>query len=306
MGILYVVLSGLAVSGFSQGYKWRERAAVGGPQMVLGLAVATAACAAAATLLFRHPLVTAAALAAGLPMGFLSASSVHLYIAVVRRARLNVTWTVIQLSVVIPFLASIVFYGETMTLVRWIGIGMIAVTLALFSIGKRPGQGAERPGGAGPSLDARTALILAASSVLSGFTSFCQKVFASAAPGSSGLTLMFASGLGMIVYSLLVFLVEGMRRFRGRPRASRGSWRSAFALTGTMAVFSTIANSLTVLGLATLGGTIVFPMRGMVSLVAVFLFSFLIFRETASIVEAFGAVAAVVAIFCISSSAAGS
>jgi drug/metabolite transporter (DMT)-like permease len=304
--ILYAGVSGLVSAGFSQFYKVRARKGYRLLSVLFGLSVAFALLALVVLLARGEEPLSPYAILLGLPMGVVSMCSIHLYFLVTQRAKLNVTWTVIQLSLVIPFVASILFFGESLDFHGWLGIALILVTLALFAAGK------SLHGGKAGVPDLETGLFLAGSSLLTGIGQIFPKVYAVVSPGHDSFTYLFYGGVGMTVYAACLLLVRALRRQPAAEDAENGAsdatasgprahrWWALPLFCTLMAAFSVFANLLMLLALEGTTGTIAFPLRSAVNLVFTFVFSFLLFGEKASVLEMAGAGTAVIAIAFIS------
>jgi len=294
--ILYAGAAGLVAAGFSQFYKVRARRGYPLLAVLLGLSAAFSLLSLAVVLLRGEDLFSADAVLLGLVMGVVTMAAIHMYFLVTQRAKLNVTWTVIQLSLVIPFMASILFYGESLNLAGWLGIGLIAVTLVLFAAGKKV------DGATSGVPDWKTGLLLAGSSVFTGIGQVFPKIFTAVSPGRDSFSFIFYNGIGMAAYALGVLLAEVLRR---RPaadarRSAPGFRAGPWILCTLMAAFSVFSNILMLLALEGTTGTIAFPLRAATNLVSAFVFSFLLFGEKATVLELAGAGTAVLAVVFIS------
>lgn len=299
--ILCAGVSGVVSAGFSQFYKVRARRGYPLPSVLFGLSASFALLALAVLLARGEEPFSPQALLLGFPMGAVSMGSIHLYFLVTQRAKLNVTWTVIQLSLVIPFAASILFFGESPDFHGWIGIALILATLAFFGASKAA------HGGKSGVPDLETGLFLAGSSLLTGIGQVFPKIYAVASPGRNSFTYLFYAGVGMTAYAACLLLVGFLRRnpAAGAVEApedgpvARPCGRASWALPlfcALMAAFSVSANLLMLLALEGTAGTVAFPLRSAANLVFAFLFSFLLFGEKATALELAGAGSAVLAI----------
>jgi drug/metabolite transporter (DMT)-like permease len=239
-------------------------------------------------------------------------TAVFLYFVVASRAKLNVTWTVIQLSIVIPLLFSVLYYREIPGPVPIVGIVLVFVAIMLFGVGRE--KRATNPQAA----DAKTYLLLAVSAAFSGIGLVVPKLYA-ADPGYAGtFPLLVSSGATMTVLSLVVLVaIRGRQTPWNRPSPGlpaegegqiatksdapvRSAKRGAVLLGVYMAATSMTGNALLVLTLRLVEGSIAYPLRNALNLCIVFVLSFLLFHERTTRVEFAGLVVAVAGIVCIS------
>lgn len=312
IGVAALLGSSLTSALFSLGYKVRHRRDYQVMPVLLLLSACTGIFALVPALLFGQPILSTAGLLYGPAHGSAMWAAVFLYFVVASRAKLNVTWTVIQLSIVIPLLFSVLYYREIPGPVPIVGIGLVFAAIMLFGFGRE--KRAVNPAAA----DAKTYLLLAVSAAFSGIGLVVPKLYA-ADPGYAGtFPLLVSSGATMTVLSLVAYAaIRGRRtpwnapsRTAAAPAADGGvpeaagrvlSARSGPVVLGIyMAATSMTGNALLVLTLRLVQGSIAYPLRNALNLCIVFVLSFVLFQERTTRVEFVGLVVAVAGIVCIS------
>ena len=293
MSILVVFLSGISAGAFSLGYRFVSLRGYAVPPVLLAFSIVTT--------VFPLTVMVTTGSAGPEPLtlliGFISGIStlfaILLYFVVLETSKYAVSWTVIQFSVLVPFILGIAAFGERPSGQAIIGTGSILTALVLFGLGKRNerrvhGNPASAPG-------YRIAFLLTLSTVLSGVSQAGVQVYRELVPGGSIFPLMFASGLGMCTVSALWWALH--LRGAGSAAVSRG----VLLVAAYMGGLNILAFALLLIGLGALPGTVAFPIRNAVNIVSVFIFSFLLFRERSTRYELAGAGAAVAGIILVSS-----
>ena len=286
---LYVFFSGIAGALYGLSYKLRSQHSYPIYRMLFLFSVFTTLFSLAPLALFNQPLFSAKSLVLGLPYGLFMVISLSLYFVVSGRAKLNISWTIVQFSVVIPFVLSIFWYGERLESIAVFGIALIFVSLIFFGAGKRD------PSGGRAIPDPRTAVMLFLSFLFTGASSSIPKIFAVVEPEAGPFTLFLYRGLSMIPLSLILMrLREGtLKKHRWKP--------GLFFLAAYMSLNSVLLGVLTILALrGGIGGSVAFPLRAIVNVLLVFLLSFLLFREKVTFLEGVGALVALAGIAMVS------
>jgi drug/metabolite transporter (DMT)-like permease len=296
--MIYVFLSALTGALFSLGYKMRSRFGLDfrGLLVLQGLFTSLLAC--GGVLAFGQPLFSLTALALGLPFGASACLAMYLYFLVVQEIKLNVSWMVIQLSLVIPFLLSVALYNEGIQTFELVGVGLALTAILIFGLGKPDG----RRGAASavqPPVKRRALLWLAVSAVLSGTNQFLPKVFRETGQGGAFALLMYG-GLGLLAAAFFALPREAKRLDPDEPgKRSRAGWALP-AVSAYMAVFQFLVNLFLLLALETVKGSVVYPVRSVTNVLAVTGLSFVFFGETLTALEALAMAAAIGAIVFIS------
>ncbi len=239
-------------------------------------------------LLFGESLNNPAALWLGVLFGTFMFTAVRLFFFVSAKARLNMTWLIIQFGLLIPFFLSIFFYGETLQPWSLFGVGLIFLSILLFGFGKRKGSvGRVVP-------DRKTGIMLITSSLLSGLSFSIPRIYAAAAPQGGPFTLLLFQSLTITVLALLLPAVWRP------PLKSSVSWRRLIPLSAYMSITYLLSAAFIVLALKEMGGSIVYPFRTVINIFFVFGLSFLLFREKIGVLEAVGAIVALTGIVLVS------
>jgi drug/metabolite transporter (DMT)-like permease len=285
-------LSGLSGAFFASAYKVRGRLGLAVPPVLLWfslfyLALSLSIALLTGQLVFSRPLaVTGAAHGLAMILAMLC------YSYVMERAKLGVTWTIIQFSVLLPFLFSILLYGERPGVVSWAGIFCIFLAIALFSLGKaRRTVGRAIP-------DAATGLLLVAASLLTGVSLSIPKVYTAAFPDPKIFSLLTYSSSAMVLVTLPLALA---RRCRA-PAQPHRRWLLPFA--AYMCITNLAATAFLILALKGVPGSVVYPLRNVVNILLVFLVSIVAFKERVSPSETMGTVVAVIGIAVLSAGSA--
>ncbi len=325
MGIIQILLSGLSAGAFSLGYKIAGRRGYAPEPLLTAFSLVIGAVSLVMCLTAGNRLGDTTTFVLGAVMGVFMLSAIMLYFSVMRTARHNVSWTVIQFSVLIPFLFSIIVYGERPGFAALSGTGCIILSVLLFGTGRlrKSSKGitqkkpSDRTGARlrqGSASGVRIAVALTLSTILSGFSQTVAPVYRNMKPDGTLPPLMFAAGVSMTIIAVTWTLLKGkasgtVRLSETIPRSSSNrpelpASRRFFGLLSVaayMGVLNMTAFGLLLIGLHTVPGTIAFPARNAVNILAVFLFSFLLFGERADRYELAGAGAAVVGIALVSS-----
>jgi len=237
-------------------------------------------------LIFGETLYTRWALIFGVCSGLIQATVIRLMFTVTRRVKLNISWTVIQFSVLIPFLLSVVLFREKPAPRTLIGVVCIFTSIPFFGLGKSKGQ-------SGPSIpDLTTGLLLFLCSILTGVMFSIPKLYTHFEPGGGTFTLLLYNGLAMIPLTAVMFV----RRRDVRSRISLGF----LTLSIYMALTNVGAIALLIIALLSIDGSVVYPLRTVVNILSIFFLTFVLFREKANLLEAAGAVIALTGLVLVS------
>ena len=110
-GLFFALMSGLSGALFAQAYKMRTRLGYRPPPLIVAFALWYCVLSAVLASVLKAWRYSLSLLVLGAAFGFLFLAAIYLYMRVSERARLNISWTIIQASVVLPFGLSIVFFG---------------------------------------------------------------------------------------------------------------------------------------------------------------------------------------------------
>lgn len=274
--LLLILCSGICGALYGISYKLRQRQGYAIESMLFLFACFSALFALVFIALFRQALCSPTALLLGLPYGLVMMTSLSLYFTVTERARLNITWVAIQLSVLIPFTISLLVYGERLRSTAIPGIACIFLSLLIFSLSRLKGNAPA------PVPDRRTGLLLVIAALFSGLAMSFTKFYAASAREAGLFALFFVRGLSMIPAAVLFARLRSKPLVRPRPPAGQ------FALAAAMSLSALLVGVFIILALQETSGSVAFPLRSVVNVLTVFLLSFLLFGERFSLLEGVG------------------
>jgi len=122
-----VFLSGLTGALYGLSYKLRSHSGYPIYRMLFLFSTFSVLFSLLFLIIFHEPLYSIKSLLLGVPYGLCMVISLSLYFNVTDRAKLNISWTIIQFSVLIPFAFSIFWYGERVQPIAVAGIACIFV-----------------------------------------------------------------------------------------------------------------------------------------------------------------------------------
>ena len=185
IGMVFTFLTGAAGALYSLNYKFKERRAYPTDPVMLFFAVTFVLVTTVFRILFHEPIYSREALLLGIPFGTSMYLALRLYFVVARRAKLNISWLIIQFSLLVPFSLSILIYRETLELQGILGVALIFSSIVFFALGKgSSGQVSAIP-------DARTWVLLALSSLFSGMGMSVPRIYIALSPAGGAFTLGF-------------------------------------------------------------------------------------------------------------------
>ena len=291
--MIQILLSAIASALFASGYKGATLLNARRPAvnvvMLLGAAVLAAAFSAQeGGLRLSRPVVAWGVIAGG--FAFLTTTA---FFQVMRRGRLAIQWTVLNMSLAIPTLASVVVWGETPTPLLLLGMALALLALAFMGIDKRRGA---RGHGVGPAADPDLPLpallrwigLVAFAFVTTGMVQVCNKAFvAETGGGSHWAYISVAQGVGGILAAGYL----GLRR----------EWpRLKEILLGSAMAFGIVAATIFLLkALESLPGTVVFPLRTAMVTILTAALSVGLWRERLRWPGVAGIALAVAAVYCL-------
>lgn len=304
MGIIAVIASGIIGALFSLGYKVNGLRPNASDQLLIVMSAFSLVISVVGMLIFHQWTISLAAFLTGVPQGAASFVAVTLFLTVTRRSRLNVSWTIIQFYVVIPFFVSLLLFHDSFTARGGGGVALILASILLF--GKKRSESASPQ--TNPS-DRRTILMLVASTVLSGVANSMPKVYTSVSDTHLPFPQILMANLAFSVIAVCVFGLRTLfaARVEGRgelPPARRWtlSWLG-FGVGAWMGFMQLVGSALLIVGLTLVPGTAAFPIRIVMNIVAVVVLSRLIFHEELTRAEVAGTLVAMVGVALVASSA---
>ena len=288
--LLFVICSGIAGAIYGVSYKLRQQRGYPIESMLFLFALFSTLFSAIFSVLFRQPLYSYTALLLGLPYGLVMTTSLILYFTVTERARLNITWMAIQLSVLIPFTISLLIYDERLHPPAILGIVCIFVSLLIFGLGRLRGKSPP------PVPDRRTGFLLLLASVFSGLAMSFTKFYAASAQKEGLFALFFFRGLSMMPAAMAFARLRSKPLIRSRPPAGQ------YVLAAVMSLCAVLLGAFIILALQEISGSMAFPLRSVINVLMVFFVSFLLFGERFTLIEGLGSLFALGGIALVSSS----
>lgn len=287
VGLVLIFLTGLAGALYGLNYKFKERRAYPTDPVMFFFSVAFVLVSTVFRLVFHEPIYSREALLLGIPFGISMHLALRLYFRVTQRAKLNISWLIIQFSLLVPFGLSILVYRETLESMAILGVALIFVSILFFALGKgSSGSAAAIP-------DLRTWLLLTFSSLFSGIGMGVPRVYVALSPGGGAFTLSFYQGLTLLVLSAATLILR-------RKSSSWKNYKGMLMISFSMGLTSVPTTALITLALRYLRGAIVYPLRSVINILAVFIFSFLLFKERIRTIEAIGSLIALGGIVLVS------
>ncbi len=304
MGIIVIIASGIVGALFSLGYKVNGLRPNASDQLLIVMSALSLVVSVAAMLIFHQWTMPAAAILTGVPQGAASFVAVTLFLTVTRRSRLNVSWTIIQFYVVVPFFVSLLLFHDSFTVRGGGGVALILASIFLFSK-KRTSSTSIAPQ-TNPA-DRRNLLLLIASTGLSGVANSMPKVYTSVSESHLPFPQILMANLTFLVIAVCLFSLRtlvGLRVAGDRPRARLWtlSWLG-FGVGSWMGFMQLVGSALLIVGLTLVPGTAAFPIRIVMNIVAVVVLSRLIFHEELTRAEVTGTLVAMVGVALVASSA---
>lgn len=330
MGIFLIVASGVVGALFSLGYKFNRPVSTRRILVLMSaLASLLSVCAMA---LWGEWQLSLAGLATGIPQGAATFAGISLFFAVSLRSRLSVSWTIIQFYVVVPFLVSLLVFGDAFTLRGAAGLVMILGSILLF--GRKNG---DAPANGGP-LERRLVLMLLLSTLCSGIANAMSKVYAALDVTHPPFPMILMSSLSFFFLAAASSAAPPLLRALGCRRAARSDGRpslpgetfeqqlgaapgcpvptspgvgakalrlslAGIGISGWMGLMQLVSSALLIVGLTHLAGTIAYPIRIVVNIIGVVFFSRLFFAERLNRSEWAGTAVAIAGVALVASSA---
>jgi drug/metabolite transporter (DMT)-like permease len=300
MGTITMILSAASGALFGHTYKRKVR-----------LGLDTSACLVwfsfSGTVLFLVAVMVVGAfpLSAGegwIPVAYGASAIVAMraYYRFIETARLGISWTVIQMSVVIPFISSLLIFRESIGLIGGFGVGCILAAIVVLGTQKRSDQG-DSEGGPAERTAARSSFrLLFIASFFTGVTSTLIKAFSSIHTNPSAVpTFFLVASASMLFINVLAFLLlpANSPPTKRRPQLFLVQTVGFGVYAGTT---NTAAMVLLLLSAQLLPGYFLFPVRNITNIIMVLGIATLVHGEKIQLREGIGVVIAVVGIGVLS------
>ena len=280
-GLFFALMSGLFGALFAQAYKMRIRLGFRPLPLIVAFAVWYCVLSVVLASVLKAWRYSLPLLVLGVAFGFLFLAAIYLYMRVSEKARLNISWTIIQASVVLPFGLSIIFFGERPNLRSWAGIALVGGALFIFALAKW------REAAQVDTADGEILLMLSISSVFTGMNMFIPKVLNHVHPGGTIFSMLPYTAGAMLATAMVAVSIPSARE---RAAVVLGSSKGTvlFLFAGYMVVASSTAMVFVYYSLKSLAGSIVYPVRNVFCVLIVTFLSAVLFRERASRLELLG------------------
>lgn len=212
----------------------------------------------------------------GISHGVIMFMAILLYVRIIGKIRLSIFWTIIQFSIFIPLVTSLLFFEKDPSLLSVGGTVLMLVAIIMFSLGKKDHSG--QPEGTKGTL--ANWFLLFCSSLFSGMAFTIPMLYMKAASVSQPLYLLFASGVGTLLCSL--FFIR-----KGDWKYMKGDWK-VLSVPSIMSFLQIISWAFLMIGLLKLDGAVAYSLKGFIGLLCVYTISFLFFKEIVSRIEKIG------------------
>lgn len=285
IGITAIVISGFAGGLFTLGYKLKARLELPdkGFSFLYGF---TFMLFALLFILFKgDTLVEQSALLWGIPYGVAMYVSVVMYASVIGKVRLSISWTIIQFSILIPLISSLIFFEAEMNIFSLTGSVLVLISIATFGLAKRH-EGAESSETSQADLGVGLRLFLA--SLFSGIGLAIPLFYVSSTSESQPMVLLFYASLFMTLMVLVT-----LRKVDYRQLFT--DWKAVGVPTG-MSFLQLSATFLLMVGLLSLQGSVAYPLKSVLGLLFVYTLSHLVLKERLLFLEKVAIVIALIAI----------
>ena len=297
MAYVVVLLSAAAGAAFGQSYKWKVALGLRTVPVTVWFSLLSSGMLAAVVLTLPSVLVTRSMIYTAAGYASAMAVAMHSFYRVIENAKLGVSWTMIQLSVIVPFLAGVIFYDERLTVLAALGVAAVVVSILLF------GRSRERTGAPGSHPSLGSVLYLTIATVATGITATTLRIFKSFSTNDAAIPtfLLMASLFLLAINSVIYFISSRLRTVSSGDPAGYRLWERRLILFSIYkCVTNVTAIGLLMLALQRLPGYFVFPVRNTLSILLVYILSTTIFRERLNGSEVAGAIAAIVGIAALS------
>lgn len=298
MGYLLLVLSALAGALFGRTYKQKVVYGFDTARVLLWFSVSSSVLLFVVVAVTGFQGITSAALWMPFAHGIAMAIAMHTYYTAIETSRLGISWTVIQLSVVIPFFTSVVIYNETLGPYGLLGVISVLVAIILYGLaqGSNGRKWSSRRELGEDRRTYRIALIaLFTASVATGITSALLRAFAFHHPEPEAVPLFFLLvSLTLVAINLPICVYrcgrQGLRIFSG----------TILGFSAYKSFVNMSAMALLLLTVQLLPGFFVFPVRNTLNILMVFGLSAVFHHERVSRFEAVAVALAIVGIALLS------
>jgi len=289
---MFILLSAIFVGFFSVGYKVLGIKRYNSNMFLCIYSLFFSLAAFFGAVVLHEAISNSLSIVFGMINGLFMYIAVLMYTHVVKYIRLNISWSVLQFSLLVPVLVSIFVYKEEAGIHIYIGI--LLILLAIYAFGKGKVLGKEKSADSNPAVpNIKLGIMLFLATLFSGAGNVVPRVYVSYAESSGNFSLLFYTGITIFILSLMHLLIKRNKEYK---EISFG----LITLSAYMGFVQMIALFFLLLALRTFPGVVVFPLRNVTALLVIYAVSYLFFREKLNRVEGLGVVFTVFAIVLIS------
>jgi uncharacterized membrane protein len=134
MGVIYLVISILAFGVLGVSYKLSGRLKCNSRQVNLSFFLISLVVMLVWVCASRNLVLVKPAIVLGSAMGLAAVIAVAVFREACAKGKLSTSWTILQLSLVVPALASVLYWHEMPSLRRWMGLGLVLVAIVLLGV----------------------------------------------------------------------------------------------------------------------------------------------------------------------------
>jgi len=279
--LAYLALFGSALAGalFGQTYKWKTELRLSTDAVLTWFSLSSVLLLSVVVWVVGPTRISKEAIWMPFAHGVAMVTAMRSYYRVIERARLGISWTVIQLSVVVPFVLSVTLFGESLNTASIAGLILVLGAIVSFGLARNPDSLMPAEGG----VDRLGLLMIVSASFFTGVTAALLKAFAWYHPEPEAVpTFFLLVSLTLLTINLPFSLFRNNREGRGAPSPK----------TPLFSVYKSVTNmsSMAFLLLAAqrLPGYFLFPVRNTVNIMLVLAISMTLHHERVGKLEVVG------------------
>lgn len=281
----YLALFGSALAGalFGQTYKWKTQLRLSTDSVLTWFSLSSVVLLSLVVWVVGKADISREAIWMPFVHGVAMVTAMRSYYRVIERARLGISWTVIQLSVIVPFFVSVTVFGESLNPASITGLLLVLAAILAFGLARNPDPQILPKG----RVDRYGLFMLVSASLFTGITAALLKAFAWYHPEPKAVPTFF---LLASVTLLLINLPLSLARMYRKGSTAPDPRTALFSLYKSGASMSSMAFLL--LAAQQLPGYFLFPVRNTLNIMLVLAISFALHRERIGKLEAVGLICA--------------
>jgi drug/metabolite transporter (DMT)-like permease len=288
--IILVMASALCVGLFSLGYKVFSIKNYNSNLFLLLYAMSFSFASFMAALISNESIYNKFTITYGIANGFSMYIAIFVYTHVVKYVKLNISWTIIQFSILIPILISTIVYKELPGIFFYTGGLFIILAIIIFQKSKADLNSS------GPKIkNYKIIIMLFLTTLFTGIANTIPKIYVEKHNDAGNFSMLFFSGITILIFSTFNLLCTN-------GKESKSISKGLIKLSVYMGFTQVSGLFLLLVSLRYLPGIIVYPLRNIISLIVVYIFSYLIFKEKLNRYEVRGVIFSLLAIVLISMS----